>query len=239
MMVKNTIQRLLRITGVELRRVNRVQERIVAVKRLMDQAGVACVLDVGANEGQFARQIRSAGWAGPIMSFEPLRDAHAALTRMAASDPLWTVAPRTAIGAERDTVKINVAGNSQSSSILPMLERHQVTAPESAYIGTQEIGVLPLDEAIPEQNLITRPYLLKMDVQGFESEVLRGASMTLDETAVVYCEMALQPLYEGEKLFYELCADIVGHGFRCAGVFNGHYDGTTGEVLQCDAVFVR
>lgn len=237
-MVKKTIQRLLRIAGVELRRVNPVQERIAAVKRLMDQAGVAGVLDIGANEGQFARQIRSAGWVGPIMSFEPLRDAHQVLSRLAASDPLWTVAPRTAIGAHRDTVKINVAGNSQSSSILPMLERHRATAPESAYVGTEEIGVLPLDEAISQQNRAA-PYMLKMDVQGFESEVLRGAATTLENTAVIYCEMALQPLYEGEKLFYELCADIVGHGFRCAGLFNGHYDGSTGEVLQCDAVFVR
>lgn len=196
------------------------------------------MLDVGANEGQFAQQMRSVGWGGPIMSFEPLRDAHAALSRTAKSDPLWTIAPRTAIGAGRDTVKINVAGNSQSSSILPMLERHRLTAPESAYVGTEEIGVLPLDEAVPRHGFAT-PYLLKMDVQGFESEVLRGAPMTLAQTAVVYCEMALQPLYEGEKLFYELCADIVGHGFRCAGMFNGHYDGDTGEVLQCDAVFVR
>lgn len=237
-MVTNMMQRLLAIAGFELRRQSPVQERIAALKRLMDHAGVAYVLDVGANEGQFARQIRAAGWGGPILSFEPLRDAHAALSRTAAIDPYWTVAPRTAIGAERAMVTINVAGNSQSSSILPMLERHRVTAPESAYVGTEEIGVLPLDEAIGEQGG-AGPYLLKMDVQGFESEVLRGAPETLRDTGVVYCEMALQPLYEGEKPFHELYADIVRHGFRCAGLFNGHYDGSTGEVLQCDGVFVR
>lgn len=237
-MVKNTIQRLLAIAGAELRRVNPVQERIISLKRLMDHAGVADVLDVGANQGQFARQIRSAGWAGPIMSFEPLGEAHAALSLVAASDPQWTVAPRTAIGAQQGTVTINVAGNSQSSSILPMLERHRSTAPESAYVGTETIGVLSLDEAIGV-DIRTPPYLLKMDVQGFESEVLCGAPITLEKTAVVYCEMALQPLYEGEKLFYELCADIIDRGFRCAGLFNGHYDGSTGEVLQCDGVFVR
>ena len=235
--MKSLIARALRGMGYELRRINPVAERIAAVERLCRQNGVTHVLDVGANEGQFATDIRKAGWTGPITSFEPLSAAHAALQARAAGDLLWTIAQRAALGVDAGMVVINVAGNSQSSSLLPMLDRHRATAPESAYVGTEEVEVMPLDEALPAQ--ASDLYLLKMDVQGFESAVLQGAPKTLASTRVLYCETALQPLYEGEKLFYELSADIAALGFRCAGLFNGHFDGSTGEALQCDAVFVR
>lgn len=234
--MKSLIARVLRRAGFEVRRVRPVAERIAALERLCRLNGVTHVLDVGANEGQFATDLRAAGWTGPITSFEPLSVAHAALSARAAGDPGWSVAPRAAVGAKADVVTINVAGNSQSSSLLPMLDRHRETAPESAYVGREEVRVVPLDDMVADA---TAGYLLKIDVQGFESAVLSGAPAALAQTRVIYCEMALQPLYEGEKLFYELSAEIARLGFRCAGLFNGHFDGSKGEVLQCDGVFVR
>lgn len=236
-MLKSIVQGALRSAGLEVRRARPAPERIMALMRLVQRSGVNAVLDVGANEGQFACQLRMAGWRGEITSFEPLRDAHATLCRNASDDARWAVAPRGAIGAQTGTATINISGNSQSSSLLPMLDRHRTTAPGSTYVASDEVQVRRLDDLVPLGE--DQRYLLKMDVQGFERDVLDGADLVLERTHVLYSEMALQPLYEGEALFHELCGSIIGRGFRCAGLFNGHYDGSTDEVLQCDALFVR
>ena len=86
-------------------------------------------LDVGANTGQFAQDLRASGYRGHIVSFEPLSDAHAALLVTASWDPLWDVADRCAVGAGDRWAEINIAGNSYSSSLLPMLDLHREAAP--------------------------------------------------------------------------------------------------------------
>ena len=82
-----------------------------------ERFGVDLVFDVGANVGQFGSEIRTMGFAGRIVSFEPLSAAHARLSAAAKRDPAWSVHPRCAIGDHDGTVEINIAGNSVSSSI--------------------------------------------------------------------------------------------------------------------------
>lgn len=107
--------------------------------------GCDLVLDVGANTGQYAARLRELGYGGKILSFEPLPDAHAQLLARAAADPLWEVHPRCALGAAAGTGALNVAGNSVSSSLLPMLDLHAAAAPRSIYIGQVETPVTTLD----------------------------------------------------------------------------------------------
>src|SRR6185437_13227556 len=100
----------------------------VRVATALRWLGIDTVLDVGANVGQYGSALRSSGFDGRIVSCEPLPDAHAALSRRCASDPMWTALP-TAVGAEPGTVSINVSANSYSSSVLPMLAAHLDAAP--------------------------------------------------------------------------------------------------------------
>ena len=109
------------------------------------------ILDVGANMGQFGAELRShIGYAGRIVSFEPMLAAHEALCRRSAADPLWEIAPRTAIGSRHGTITLNIAGNSASSSVLPMLAAHSDAAPESHYVGTEVVPLQPLDVLGPQ-----------------------------------------------------------------------------------------
>lgn len=237
-MLKNFVRRMTRPLGVDIRRFTVVSDPFLALNRFARLAKATVVIDVGANIGQFALAMIHAGWDGPIISFEPLSAEHRALKAKAARFSGWQVGPKVAIGATQGTAQINVAGNSVSSSLLPMLETHLASTPQSAFVGEETVEVVPLDDALahlgPDEHLV-----LKLDVQGFEGDVLAGAGMTLARSAVVYVEMSLQPLYGGEKLFNEISAMIMDAGFRCVGLFPGHFDTRSGEMLQVDGLFVR
>ena len=162
------------------------------------------VLDVGANTGQFTSEIRQGGYAGRIVSFEPLSQAHAVLQKTSEGDLLWDVYPRCALGDHDGEVEINIAGNSQSSSILPMLESHRSAAPESAYQGKEIVPIKTLDAVAGQYLKDARAAFLKIDTQGFEWQVLDGARDTLPHVKGILVELSLVPLYEGQHLWREV-----------------------------------
>jgi FkbM family methyltransferase len=201
---------------------------------------VDVILDVGANIGQYAKGLRQQGYHGQIVSFEPLSDAHAKLSAAAEADPLWDVVERCALGAEEGSAKINIAGNSASSSLLPMLDRHRDAAPHSAYLGSEDCPVTTLDAVIDRTfSDASCIFGLKMDTQGYEAQVLAGLVRHLDKIRVIQCEMSLAPLYGGGPTIQELCKLLAQLGFRCVALGPEFEDPATGELLQVDGVFVK
>jgi FkbM family methyltransferase len=200
--------------------------------------GVDTVLDIGANVGQFGQELRRAGFAGRIVSAEPLSAAYAALQRLSASDSLWTV-ERAAVGAAQGTLTMNVAANSVSSSALPMLARHAEAAPQSRYITTEEVPATTVDALVERHALSPGSTLLKIDVQGYEQPVLAGAATTLESFAAVRTEMSLVALYEGQALFGDILSDLTGRGFELWQLEPGFVEPSTGRLLQADGVFFR
>jgi FkbM family methyltransferase len=206
--------------------------------KLMRSLDADVLLDVGANAGQYGIETRRGGFEGRIVSFEPLPDAYAELQRNCAEDAGWECR-NYALGSEDGKSSINVAGNSYSSSLLPMADRHRDSAPESAYVGEVEIEVRTLDSIWEELVPGGETAFLKLDVQGFEAEVLKGAAGSLDKVVGVQSELSLVPLYEGAPLYREIVDHLEGLGFRLAGLEPGFEDPDTGEMLQADGVFVR
>jgi FkbM family methyltransferase len=236
--ISRILRNALRAFGVEVSRYTPVSDRYQNLCYFAEKHGVNTIFDVGANSGQFAQRMFESGWRGRIVSFEPLTAAHAALKEMAKRHANWDVASRMALGSSRGIASINIAQNSQSSSLLPMLERHLTAAPDSAYTGTEDVDVITLLEAADEYSP-SESFMLKMDVQGFEREVLRGAAECLQRCPIIFTEVSLQPLYDGEPLFTELAASIIQLGYRCVGIRPGYYDGQNREIIQADATFVR
>lgn len=206
--------------------------------RLLSARSIDVVLDVGANAGQYAGELRRAGYEGRIVSFEPLSEAFATLSRACAQDPNWEC-HQLALGTEDGSAQINVSGNSFSSSMLKMEERHLRSAPESKYVGTEDVTTARLDSVWDEVVRDGERPFLKLDVQGFELEVLNGAQASLPKVIGLQTELSLVPLYEGAPSFHDLIGYVEEHGFRLAGLEPGHDDRQSGEMLQADGIFVR
>jgi FkbM family methyltransferase len=212
-----------------------------AGKKLVQRYGVEAVLDVGANAGQYARELRvDLGYAGEIISFEPLAAAFEELQRACRGDAHWR-AINCALGARSELRSINVAANSVSSSLLDMLPRHRDAAPESRYIGEARIEVHTLDSLF--DRLLPAPtpkeIYLKIDTQGFEREVLHGAADSLQRIRTVQLELSLVPLYRGAPLLGEMCELMQKAGYTLVSLEAGFVDPESGQVLQADGIFRR
>ncbi|MFY4728949.1 FkbM family methyltransferase, partial [Nitrospira sp. BLG_2] len=171
------------------------------------------VLDIGANTGQFGSEIRYYGYTGKIVSFEPLSQAHSILVKTIAEDSNWEAYPPCALGDQNGETVINIAGNSQSSSLLPMLEAHRSAAPESVYEGEEKVSIKTLDIVAREYVKGARAPFLKIDTQGFEWRVLDGARETLPRIKGILVELSLVPLYEGQHLWRDLVDRLEDEGF--------------------------
>jgi FkbM family methyltransferase len=210
---------------------------------LLARHDVRWVIDVGANDGGFAAALRRFGYAGGILSFEPVQQTFEALASRAATDPNWTPL-NLALGAREDVVTINVAGNSgASSSMLPMLDRHTAAAPEAAYVRAEEVRQVRLD-TVPEIERLLEdgvPFFLKIDVQGYERTVLEGAERVLEspQLAGLQMELSLTPVYEGAMTFQEGFDLVTGLGLTPRGLHPAFTDPRNGELLQVDGVFFR
>jgi FkbM family methyltransferase len=209
--------------------------RIVSAMRWL---GVDTVLDVGANIGQYADALRSSGFDGRIVSFEPLGDAYAQLAHRAGKDPRWTAA-HTAIGAEPGTLEIHIAANSHSSSVLPMNDAHLDAAPHSRTVGTESVPVTTIADVIATHDIVPERTLLKIDTQGYEKPVLDGAGELLGQFAMLQLELSFVPLYDGQALYPELVERLTSLGFEWYGVDAAFVDPRTGRMLQVDGLFAR
>jgi FkbM family methyltransferase len=200
--------------------------------------GVTAALDIGANRGQFAHELRRSGFSGPIVSVEPLRDAFSALGSAAAGDALWAT-EQAAVGASVGELVMNVSQNSVSSSVLPILARSVAAAPQTQYVATETVAATTVDELVERHRLNPSVTLLKIDVQGFESAVLDGASATLSRFAALRLEMSLVPLYEGEQLMPEMVSRLSEAGFDLWHIDPGFVEPSTGRLLQLDGTFFQ
>lgn len=211
-----------------------------SVVRLLTHFAIDCVVDVGANTGGYASNIRNLGYSGQIVSLEPLIDPFESLSSRVAEDPAWE-ALRVAAGDKDCDVEINVAGNAgHSSSILAMLDSHADAAPESRYIGTQLVPQRRLDGLLPELGVgPARPAFLKLDVQGYEAAVLDGAAELFEAGVIVglQMELSLVPLYAGALTYQEGIDRANELGMSLMGLVPGFCDPRSGRLLQADAVF--
>jgi FkbM family methyltransferase len=225
--------------GVQLSRYRADMTEDAMFIKMLNKHGIDHVFDVGANKGQFGSILRDAGYRGQIISFEPLSDAYQKLIALSAKDPLWKVAPRMAIGNEDGEITINIASNSESSSVLDMLEAHSNAAKDSVYIGTEQVPVHKLDTVAGEYTASNARVFLKIDTQGYEDQVLSGASFLLEKAVGIQLELSLVPLYEGQQLYESMIAKMKEKGFELWSITPVFKDRESGRLLQVDGTFFR
>lgn len=173
------------------------------------------VLDVGANTGQFAQSLRHRGYAGRIISFEPVKEAFSELENAARGDDLWKTS-NLALGASSGVMAINVSKNSQFSSFNDLTETATSFDPNAEFKASESVVVKTLDEAAPRD--LSSNVLLKIDTQGYERPVLEGAKETLKHVSGVLLELPIINIYKDNWRFHEAVAYMNDSGFVLAQV---------------------
>ena len=200
---------------------------------------VDAVVDVGANVGQYARRLRAAGWSGPILSIEPIAELNDALRAAAAADGCWEVAPPFAAGAETGEIILEVSAETDMSSTLPQSALLRDISPSSVVQRRIAVSQRRLDEPGLLGDRPWRRLFVKIDVQGAEPAVLAGLTGVWKQVQGLQLELAMQPLYEGERLWLDLVADLAGRGFSPYLMFPGYFSRALGRQVQLDMVFYR
>lgn len=234
-MIKSTLKRF----GIDIKRLLPADNFDLQIGRIITDGGYDLVFDVGANIGQFASSLRENGFQGTLVSVEPLTKAHQQLTKKAQGDADWHITPRCALGAIAGSTTINISGMHASSSLLPMKGTHEQAAPGSARIGTEQVDISTLDTIYPRYAANARKVFVKIDTQGFELEVLKGAVETLPQIDGMLLELSLVELYDGQPLWTEVIEWLANNGFELVGLNQGFVDPVTFHTLQIDGVFFR
>jgi FkbM family methyltransferase len=204
----------------------------------LERFGIGTVLDVGANRGQYARRLRRAGYGGAILSIEPIPTLRDALAAEAAGDPLWRVAPALALGERDGLAELEVSAEDDMSSLLPQTELLGRISPSSRVLRKVSVPLRRLDTLLPEL-APEGPLFLKLDVQGYEHEVLAGAAGVLGRIAGLQLEMALVPLYQGERSWRDTVDWAEAQGFALHLLIPGYFEQKLARQLQVDGVFFR
>ena len=206
--------------------------------RLFAFARPTFVIDVGANRGQYAADVREMDPTVRIASYEPQKVCFDTLVSAAATDPNWKVI-HAALGAEKGELTLNNSSNELSSSLLPMAKAHEDAAPESRYVSTEVVDVRRLDDELGSINCGPNERVwLKVDTQGYEWPVLLGAPNLLKQTVAIELELSLVTMYEGQKLFTELVSDMAKLGFSLHSLLEVLVDPKSMRLLQVDGLFV-
>lgn len=238
-MIKKTIKKLAATLGLQINKLNVTSSPAYQTAQALKTHDINVVFDVGANIGQFANELRLHGYQGKIISFEPLSDAYAKLMLAAKNDKNWIIHPRCAVGAAAGEIEINVAANSASSSILPMLRAHEDAAPYSKYTHKELASIITLDSVLEKYTTQQDNLFIKIDTQGYEWSVLDGAEKAIKQSKGVLLELSLIPLYEGQKLWQDLINRLCKTQHSVFAIQPGFTDTKTGQTLQVDGLFFK
>jgi FkbM family methyltransferase len=196
---------------------------------------LSTIVDIGANRGQFALAARSIAGA-KVISFEPLPGPAKVFQYVLGSDK-DVLFYNVAIGPRSEQREMHVSAQDDSSSLLPISDVQSTLFPGTEELSTIEVQVAPLDTFI-EHDEIKSPAMLKLDVQGYEFEALRGCESLLCNFEFIYCECSFVELYAGQKLVADVIGWLSVRNYHLKGVFNLSHD-DQGQAIQADFYFQR
>jgi FkbM family methyltransferase len=196
--------------------------------------GLKTIIDIGANRGQFALACIGKVPLVKIHSFEPLQSASDFFEAVFTGEKDVKLY-KSAIGEYEKTQLINLSAKDDSSSLLPIGQNQITQFPGTQSIGQIKVNVAPLSKFLNGHD-IESTAMLKIDVQGYELQVLKGCEDMLKYFQWVYCECSYMELYLGQALAPEIISWLYKHNFVLVGVYNSHYD-KDGVAIQSDLLF--
>lgn len=216
-------------------------EAVNDLKRRFESFEIDLVLDVGANEGQYRDLLRErVGYSGRIISFEPVPELANKLAERAKIDSLWNV-NNIALGSVVGSADFNITAGSQFSSLLsPRQDDARMFSGQNRVIDRISVEISTLDALLDSIISKHQPkgVFLKMDTQGFEIEVLKGAAQALRFIAAIQAEVSVHRIYDGAPDYKDVIEFLQLNGFAISGVLpanEGHFP----RLIDFDCQFVR
>jgi len=238
MQIINLIHKITRKIGFDFRRYSADYFPELKRVKVIENQNINLVLDVGASEGFYGKELREVKYRGRIISFEPLEDSFQSLKKRCAYDDKWECY-KVALGDTNSEMEMSVSGHVTSSSLLTMTDTHINAMPSSLTISKELIQVRTLNSFLSNGINIEDKIYLKLDVQGFEMFVLRGADKIFDQIKVIELELSLVPLYQGGPLFMDMIKHMDALGFKIISLSPVFSDPKTDQLLQVDAIFKK
>ena len=211
------------------------------LRTLFDFLGINLVIDVGANQGQYGKMLRRAGYKGKIVSFEPVSSTYNLLQACCNQDANWR-AYRYALGARVEKQLINVTRFSDLASFHKPNQFAEKTFSDNIEVSaTEEVEIMTLDQMFEDvtHDISDPKVFLKMDTQGHDLEVLAGAAKSINKISGIQSEVAVIPIYEGIPDYVESITEFRKHGFEVTGLYPVSRDGDSLVVIEFDCVMVK
>ena len=240
--IKILINKLLSLTGYKLSNLKYLYDRELNLVTTLNFLKIKSIVDVGANEGQFILKLLKMGFKGSIFSFEPVTDAYKKLLINVAKNKKrvsWHVFEKCGLGSKNFSQDIFVSKNSESSSLLKILPKHTNLKPLSKIISTEKINIKILDSFYDDVEKLDKNIFLKIDAQGYELEILKGAEKTLKLITALVVEVSLVKLYEKQPLWLDIVNFLKERNFIVWSVDRVMGDIRTGESYQLDITFAK
>lgn len=194
------------------------------------------IIDIGANEGQFAKKVRTLFPETKIISFEPIPSVFEKLRAEFALDKNFK-AFNVGLGEKEEKMQLWLNEYSPSSSLLKM-DHHTEHFDFAVKQNQIEIQLAKLDSFKNEIDE-SKPFLVKIDVQGYEDRVIKGGTAVLKQAKMIITEVSFVSLYEGQVLFDQIYSSLRALGFKYAGNYEQLHSPINHSVLQADAIFLR
>jgi len=229
----NPIRKIIQKTGFDFHRHYTVPDKLIYLQTLNLQT----VLDIGANVGQFVKEIREQLPEAQIYSFEPIKECFDKLEENMKADKNFK-AFNFALGDKDQNLEMHKSSYTPSSSILDMAETHKTLFPHTKDSKPEQIVVKKLDDIATNLNL-SKNILIKIDVQGFEDKVITGGIETFKKANVVIIENSFVELYKNQSLFDDIYQKLKILGFVYKGGLQEKLNKKTGQIISEDSLFIR
>lgn len=248
--MKNFFKNFLRSKGYKVSRLSHLNDKWFLIESLVRRHSVNVLIDVGANSGQFLQDSHKLlkHRFEKTLSFEPLALPFKELGEtvkglgIAESTVLFNIA----LGTENGSKKIHIAPNSVASSLLePSIKvKKALNLEENSNFEITDILIQRFDDVArkiisPRPNVLNQKYLVKVDVQGYEKNVLDGFGSYLNNVQVAIVECSFVETYQGRPLFSDIIGYMEEKGFHVVGVFPGFYDQSNNQLFEVDVIFSR
>jgi FkbM family methyltransferase len=233
------INYLINMFGYEILKKKKIQTINNHLQYIFTKLKIDYVIDVGANEGQFALSLRRNNYKGDILSFEPASKPFKKLVENSKNDAHWYV-KNIALGEKKELRKMNVFEASDLNSFYEASELGKNRFNKGMKkIETETIEIKTLDSVLKKIDLKNKNIFLKMDTQGFDISVFRGTNKHMSKISGLMSEIPIQKIYKITQSYHDILKEYEAQKFQISAIFPVSQNKKNHTAIEFDCVMIK